>query len=189
MTDSFANKTALTPEGFEINGGTYFTLNKQNYLIYPYSDYNTTGHAYNLTKVNSNYDFNSMELMWEFPKGSIGMVNSATYQAEVDYVLESEGVARVYVYVPGNGIAAYELNDTSISGVESLISDGIDISLNGNEIILSKNVDRLAIYNMFGVQMINATNASAVDLDVLPGFYIVEITDGDNVISKKILVK
>ena len=189
LTDSFANKTSLTPEGFEINGGTYFTLNKQNYLIYPYSDYNTTGHAYNLTKVNSNYDFNSMELMWEFPKGSIGMVNSATYQAEVDYVLESEGVARVYVYVPGNGIAAYELNDTSISGVESLISDGIDISLNGNEIILSKKVDRLAIYNMFGVQMINATNASAVDLDVIPGFYIVEITDGDNVISKKILVK
>ena len=69
------------------------------------------------------------------------------------------------------------------------LSDGGAYLLNGNEIILSKNVDRLAIYNMFGVQMINATNASAVDLDVLPGFYIVEITDGDNVISKKILVK
>ena len=91
ITDSFANKASLTPEGFEINGGAYLTLNKNNYLIYPYCDYNTTGHAYNLTKVNSNYDFSSMELMWEFPKGSIGSVNSATMQAEVDYVAQKGG--------------------------------------------------------------------------------------------------
>ena len=189
LTDSFANKIALTPEGFEINGGAYFTLNKQNYLLYPYSDYNTTGHAYNLTKVNSNYDFNSMDLMWEFPKGSIGSVNSTTYQAEVDYVLVRDGIARIYVYVPGNGIAAYELNDTSVSGVENLISDVVEFSLNGNEIILAKNVDKIALYNMFGVQVFNATNVSAADLDVLPGFYIVEITDGGKVVSKKVLVK
>ena len=189
LTDSFANKTALTPEGFEINGGTYLTLNKQSYLIYPYSDYNTTGHAYNLTKVNSNYDFSSMELMWEFPKGSIGLVNSTTYQAEVDYVLGNDGVAWIYVYVPGNGVAAYELNDTSVSGVENLISDDIEYTINGREIILSKNVDRLTVYNMFGVQMINASNVSAVDLDVLPGFYIVEVMDGGKMVSKKILVK
>ena len=189
ITDSFANKVALTPEGFEINGGAYLTLNKNNYLIYPYCDYNTTGHAYNLTKVNSNYDFSSMELMWEFPKGSIGSVNSATYQAEVDYVLGEDGIAWIYVYVPGNGVAAYELNDTSASGIENILSKDMAISISGSTISLGKIVDRVKIYNLYGMQLANESNISAIDLNVAPGVYVVEIVDGESVISKKIMVK
>ena len=189
ITDSFANKSALTPEGFEINGGAYLTLNKNNYLIYPYCDYNTTGHAYNLTKVNSNYDFSSMELMWEFPKGSIGSVNSATYQAEVDYVLGEDGIAWIYVYVPGNGVAAYELNDTSASGIENILSQDMAISISGSTISLGKIVNRVKIYNLYGMQLANESNISAIDLNVAPGVYVVEIVDGESVISKKIMVK
>lgn len=189
LTDSFANKATLTPEGFEVNGGTYFTLNNQNYLIYPYSDYNTIGHAYNLTKVNFNYDFSSMELMWEFPKGSIGSVNSTTYQAEVDYVLGEDGVAWIYVYVPGNGIAAYELNDTSVSGIEELANQTITMSVNGNEINFGSILENVAVYNLFGMQVASATNVSAMELNVAPGVYVVEMTNNGIHVSKKIIIK
>ena len=189
LTDSFANKTALTPEGFEINGGAYFTLNKQNYLLYPYSDYNTTGHAYNLTKVNANYDFTSIELMWEFPKGSIGSVNSTTYQAEVDYVLEKDGVARIYVYVPGNGIAAYQLNDTSVSGIEDVLAQDMAISVEGSTIKLGKVADSVLVYSLYGIQLANVSKVSAIDMNVVPGVYVVEVHDEGNVITKKVIVK
>lgn len=189
LTDSFANKVSLAPVGFEINGGTYFTLNNQNYLIYPYSDYNTTGHAYNLTKVNSNYDFSSMELMWEFPKNSIGSVNSATMQAEVDYVHGSNGIVYVYVYVPGNGVAAYMLNDTSISGVEDIITQEMSISVDGSTIKLGKVADRVSVYSLYGIQLANASKVSAIDMNVVPGIYVVEVQDGANIIAKKVIVK
>ncbi|MBR5332300.1 MAG: family 10 glycosylhydrolase [Muribaculaceae bacterium] len=189
LTDSFANKVSLTPEGFEINGGAYFTLNNQNYLIYPYSDYNTKGYAYNLTKVNSNYDFSSMELMWEFPKGSIGSVNSTTYQAEVDYVLEKDGVARIYVYVPGNGIAAYQLNDTSVSGIEDVLAQDMAISVEGSTIKLGKVADSVLVYSLYGIQLANASKVSAIDMNVVPGVYVVEVHDEGNVITKKVIVK
>lgn len=189
LTDSFANKSTLTPEGFEVNGGAYLTLNENNYLIYPYCDYNTTGHAYNLTKVNSNYDFSSMELMWEFPKGSIGSVNSTTYQAEVDYVLCGNGVARIYVYVPGNGVAAYELSDTSAAGVDGIVAGEMDIVVNGNEMKLLKTVDNIAIYNIYGMQLANESNVSSINLNVSSGVYVVEIIDGANVFAKKFIVK
>jgi hypothetical protein len=189
ITDSFANNVSLAPEGYEINGGAYFTLNDQNYLIYPYSDYNTKGHAYNLTKVNSNYDFNSMELMWEFPKNSIGSVNSTTMQAEVDYVYGDNGIVYVYVFVPGNGVAAYMLNDTSISGVEDIITQEMSISVDGSTIKLGKVADRVSVYSLYGIQLANASKVSAIDMNVVPGIYVVEVQDGANIIAKKVIVK
>ena len=189
VTDSFANKTALTPEGYEINGGAYFTLNNKNYLIYPYSDYNTIGHAYNLTKVNSNYDYNSMELMWEFPKGTIGAVNSSTMQAEVDYIYGSDGVVYIYVYVPGNGIAAYELNDTSISGLEEVMAQNAIMTINGSQINIGAIIENIAVYNLYGMQLASESNVSAIELNVAPGVYVIEITDKGNVVSKKVIVK
>lgn len=189
VTDSFANKTSLTPEGFEINGGAYFTLNKQNYLIYPYSDYNTIGHAFNLAKVNANYDFSSMELMWGFPKGSIGMVNSATMQAEVDYVYGANGVVWIYVYVPGNGIAAYELNDTSVSGVEDVLGQCVELTVADSKINFGTVVEDVVVYNLYGAKIASESNVSVMKLNVAPGVYIVEMTDNGNCISKKIVVK
>lgn len=189
VIDSFANNISLAPEGFEINGGTYFTLNNQNYLIYPYSDYNTVGHAYNLTKVNANYDYKSMELMWEFPKGSIGTVNSSTMQAEVDYVIREDGLALIYVYVPGNGIAAYELNDTSASGIEDVMLQGLTIKVESNEIDFGRVVDKVTVYNLYGVKLATETRVSTLQLNVAPGMYFVEITNDGSVFTKKILVK
>lgn len=189
ITDSFANNTSMTPVGFENNGGAYLTLNNQNYLIYPYSDYNTTGHAYNLTKVDNNYNFSSMQLMWGFPKGSIGLVNSATFQTDVDYVLGQDGTAYIYIYVPGNGVACYELNDTSASGIENIMSQDLSISVRDNEIALGKVVDGVSIYNLYGVQIAQEENVSVVEFNVAPGIYIVEINDCGNTVTKKIIIK
>ena len=127
--------------------------------------------------------------MWEFPKGSIGSVNSATYQAEVDYVHENNSIVKIYVYVPGNGVAAYELNDTSVSGVEDVLEQNVLMTINGSQITFGTILENVAVYNMFGMQLTSETNVSSIELNVSPGVYVVEMTDNGTKISKKIIVK
>ena len=130
-----------------------------------------------------------MELMWKFPKNSIGSVNSTTMQAEVDYVYGDNGIVYVYVFVPGNGVAAYMLNDTSISGVEDIITQEMSISVDGSTIKLGKVADRVSVYSLYGIQLANASKVSAIDMNVVPGIYVVEVQDGANIIAKKVIVK
>lgn len=130
-----------------------------------------------------------MELMWEFPKGTIGVVNSSTMQAEVDYIYGSDGVVYIYVYVPGNGIAAYELNDTSISGLEEVMAQNAIMTINGSQINIGAIIENIAVYNLYGMQLASESNVSAIELNVAPGVYVIEITDKGNVVSKKVIVK
>lgn len=124
LTDLFRNNTSLAPTGYEANGGAYFSLNNQKFIVYPYSDYTGGSHSFNLVSVNNNMDFSSMSLMWNMPKSGIGAINSTTMQADADYVAIHEGKGIVYLYVPGNGISAYEVIDTTVSGVKMLRPKG-----------------------------------------------------------------
>ena len=65
----------------------------------------------------------------------------------------------------------------------------MDIVVNGNEMKLSKTVDNIAIYNIYGMQLANESNVSSINLNVSSGIYVVEIVDGANVFAKKIIVK
>jgi hypothetical protein len=125
MTDSFTNNMDMEPVASEANGGTWFTMNGTNYMVYPYADFtDANGHQYNVVKTDENLSFKSMELMWTFPKNGMGAVSSTTFQADADYEKVGEGMVRFYVFVPGNGLCAYELVDTSVSGLESVV-DGV----------------------------------------------------------------
>ncbi len=122
MTDSFKNNINLEPVAGEANGGTWFTLNDQNYIIYPYADYTDGGHQFAMSKADSDLSFASFEQMWIYPKDGMGAENSTTFQADADYIHKAKGHVMVYVFVPGNGLCAYEVVDTSISGIESVAS-------------------------------------------------------------------
>ena len=131
-------------------------------MIYPYSDYNTVGHAYNLTKVNANYDYKSMELMWTFPKDGMGNIESTTFQADADYVQLDAARVMLYVFVPGNGLCAYEIVDNAASGVEGIAID-------------SKAVE-VARYDIHGRRLTQPTS----------GINIVKYSDGS---ARKVIVK
>lgn len=189
MTDSFKNNSSLAPTGYEANGGVYFTLNNQNYLVYPYSDYTGGSHSFNLVSTNSNLDFSSMSLMWNMPKSGIGAINSATMQADADYVPVHEGKGVVYLFVPGNGISAYEVIDTTVSGIENVETSNVKMTVAGNSVMFNAIAEVVTIYNMTGAQVANARNTSSVSLNLTAGVYIINAVVNGETVTQKILVK
>lgn len=163
ITDSFDNNPTLEPIAAEANGGTWFALNNVNYFVYPYADYtDPVGHQFNIVKADADLSFKSMELMWTFPKDGMGAVNSSTFQADADYVQTAAGHVMLYVFVPGNGLCAYEIVDTSASGVEGVAID--------NEAV------EVARYDIHGRLLTQPTS----------GLNIIKMSDGT---AKKVIVK
>ena len=131
VADSFNNNLDLKPIAGEANGGTWFTLNNTNYFVYPYADWtDPVGHQFNIVKADADLSFKSMELMWTFPKDGMGNIESTTFQADADYVQTDAGRVILYVFVPGNGLCAYEIVDASASGIEGVAidSDAVEVA-------------------------------------------------------------
>ncbi|MBR5101730.1 MAG: dockerin type I repeat-containing protein, partial [Muribaculaceae bacterium] len=110
IDDSFANNVAIAPVDHKGNGGAMFTFKDKNYFVYPYSD-ETSNEGYRFMLVDNatgtNYSgFGSLQL---FPTRGIGNVDSQTWVADCQTVVEGHSYADIFVYVPGNGMAAYRL--------------------------------------------------------------------------------
>lgn len=191
MSDSFLNNEILAPTTFSANGGTFFTLNGKKYIVYPLSDATSElGYTFNIVRVDDNMDFSSMQLLWTLPAEGLGKNANDTYQADVDYLPLSDSEGRLFIYVPGNGIAAYNLKDVAGAGVDdNLINDGLKISVSRNIITFSQEVENAEFYNMAGVLVSKLSNVTSTHLNVLPGVYVVNATaDGTN-LKQLIVIK
>ena len=163
VADSFNNNTDLKPIAKEALGGTWFTLNNAKYFVYPYADWNDPiGHQFNIVKTDDDFSFKSMELMWTFPQDGMGNIESTTFQADADYVQLDAARVMLYVFVPGNGLCAYEIVDNAASGVEGIAID-------------SKAVE-VARYDIHGRRLTQPTS----------GINIVKYSDGS---ARKVIVK
>lgn len=106
---AFATGSPQAPEGINGNGGTAFTLGGAHYMLYPSGDFNSSFN-FNLVQNTTDTSFAGHELMWCFPKRGLGNVNSDTWSAQCTAVPVSATDAMLYLYVPGNGMAAYLLS-------------------------------------------------------------------------------
>lgn len=106
---AFSTGSPLAPEGTNGNGGTAFTLGGAHYMLYPSGDFNSSFN-FNLVQNTTDTSFAGHELMWCFPKRGLGNVNSDTWSAQCTAVPVSATDAMLYLYVPGNGMAAYLLS-------------------------------------------------------------------------------
>ena len=163
ILDSFSNNTLLQAQSVVANGGTWFEMNGSKYVVYPSSDFLTGGYKFNVVKTDSSLSYKSMSLMWTLPKDGMGSVESTTYQALADYVEIDNGYVRVYLFVPGDGLCAYDIVDTSICGV-----DGVGIS--------QSEVTEVARYDLFGRLLSQPAQ----------GVNIVRMSDGT---TRKVIVK
>ena len=156
VTDSFNNNTDLKPIAGEANGGTWFTLNNVKYFVYPYADWtDPVGHQFNLVKADADLSFKSMELMWTFPQDGMGNVESTTFQADADYVQIDAGRVMLYVFVPGNGLCAYEITDNAATGIE-----GVSIEGNATEVARYDIHGRLLAKPSIGINIVKMSDGS-----------------------------
>ena len=100
--------------------------------------------------------------MWTFPQDGMGNIESTTFQADADYVQIDAGRVMLYVFVPGNGLCAYEIVDNAATGIEGVAIEG--------------NATELARYDIHGRQLKQPTH----------GINIVRYSDGT---AKKVIVK
>ena len=145
IADSFAYNTAIQPDGTEANGAAMFEFRDLNYLLYPCSDFRSgIGFKYALAVNPDDTDFAGFEQMWQFPAQGIGSLNSQTWDAPC-LVTDGEHAneKNLYIYVPGNGMAAYTL---SVANSYDMNRDGIvdveDVNIVINVILkVESNVD------------------------------------------------
>lgn len=115
VTGAFANNSLLAPSGTNGNGGTVFSLAGVNYMLYPSDDYNTS-FKFNLVQNSTDLAFDNFSLMWNFPKQGLGSVNSSTWSAQCTSTPVSPYAQMLFLYVPGNGMAAYKLSKVALLG-------------------------------------------------------------------------
>lgn len=142
------------PENEADNGGAFFTLNNYLYNVYSHCG-SETGSQFRIARYEPGANpaankFRDMAALWLVPEHNLGTVISTTQSSPVDVVVTSPATANIYVYSPGNGLAAYRLSDTT-----SDIIDGIATE-NGD--------DEAHYYNLQGIS-VKAEN-------LVPGIYI-----------------
>ena len=131
IAGSFSVNTALAPTDHADNGGRVFNLGKNTLHVYSHSSSQTNSQfrvAVQRSTNNSNA-FAGLESLWLIPQNGLGSVESTTCSAPVDAVEISPSVANVYIYSPGNGLAAYRITDT-VTGAADIISsdDAADVA-------------------------------------------------------------
>ncbi|MBO4871178.1 MAG: family 10 glycosylhydrolase [Muribaculaceae bacterium] len=120
IIDSFAYNTAIEPDGTESNGAAFFELGEKNYLLYSYSDFRSgSGHRFALVaNGDGDTDFEGFESRWIFPEQGLGYLNSQTWDAPCVVTDGNRSNEKcLYVFVPGNGLAAYVLSESIVGDV------------------------------------------------------------------------
>lgn len=150
---SFLANATMAPNSDLNNGGTYFSIGENAYIAYAYDDaYNSDNHKFNLVRTTSDLTYGDMIKLWTLPDGGVGSVWSETYSCSADYIKMANNCMRLFLYVPGNGLCAYDITDTNISGIEDIKTE------------ITTPLAPVEYYNLHGVK---------VDADNLtPGLYI-----------------
>ena len=145
-TGSFLANTSVAPESTVNSGATIFPLGNAKVVIYANGDHSTTpSHSFKAVITDSDISFTQMKELWTLPQYGFGTVNSATFQADADHIVVAPNKVRFYLFVPGNGICAYEICDTSMSEIDDITTD---------------NNAPIEFYNLQGVK-VNANHLSS----------------------------
>ena len=195
MTDSFINNPRKVAESTDLNGASHFTFLDKTYLVLPESSHDTaTGYRFKMMQTNAELEFASMATRWTFPAKGMGNVNSSTWDALADYEIIRDGegkeiAAQIYVYVPGNGLAAYALQNEEASGIVSDIVTNADVNIHYSDgkIVMDRIVDTVEVYNVSGMLVARAENVSNIALNASNGVYIVRCIYDGKVTTAKIL--
>ena len=187
---SFADNTSLAPTSYYSNGGTFFTINKKQYVVYSAADYRSTEapHSYNVVSVDDDMSFASMQLLWTLPKSGIGNIENSTMQANADWYKVDENTIRLFLYTVGNGLCAYDITDNSISGVESVLGADFSIKTRGNTVVMSEVAQSVAVYDVTGAKVAQAGGVAELKTNLGAGIYVVvAVADGKTHTQKLVI--
>ena len=220
LTSSFevyAQNNDINPISNHGNGGTFFFHDGIPFIIYNHSSFSSNSptssdinYKYNLAKVVSHTSWETITKYWRIPNDNIGTLDhtSDDFGMLVDYLqydaltgLPKGDIAtysnrnsfdrtNIYIYVPGNGMAAYSLSRhiDIFTGAEGLNSENININKNAQKITFGCEVDNAQIYTLSGMMVNSAENASSIESPAAKGVYILRLTINGVTTTHKIVI-
>lgn len=111
IEDQFSSSSPLVSSDTQSNGAAMFDFMGKHFLMMAYGDHNSAaGYRFVLAKNDTGESFSGMNLLWTLPEQGIGDTYSGTWSAPcIARQSDDPRTMNLYVYVPGCGIAAYEL--------------------------------------------------------------------------------
>ncbi len=176
-TESIVSSIA-EEDGTVYNGAAYFALNGKNYFAYSLDN-----PTFLLNKVGTSHDLTTLSKLWTLPSAGLGSVDSATNTAPVDVVVKGERTANIYVYCPGNGLAAYRITDLEGASIEDVELDEVEFVIDGLTIRFAEEVDATAC-NLTGAIVATAEAATQIELPSA-GIYVVTVAGKSQLVSVK----
>ncbi|MCC8039151.1 MAG: family 10 glycosylhydrolase [Bacteroidales bacterium] len=192
-SEAITGTMADAPSGYQPasathNGGSWFPLNSKYYLLYPYTNNaQSPGYTWRLAATNSSYSYSALSYGVTIPEGGLGTVSSGTMQAATDYVVNNDATADVYVYAPGNGIAAYTVTNNWSTGVETVASNGsLALRMEGRKAVASDATAIVEAYTPGGALVASGRGEVTIPAH---GLWIVRAATPVHNISTKFVVE
>lgn len=204
---TFAAFTDLIPSSNSGNGGSYFTHDGKSFIIYPSSSFNRTddtiNYQFTLANVSSFTEWSSASKYWTLPTtfgfgtlynagGDYGMLaDYLQYNALTGQAKSMESTydrTNIYLYVPGNGMAAYSLTRHVTTGADDINGNNVKLGINNSEITFGCEVENAQLYTLSGIMIGVTENASSIKKPETRGVYMLSITiDGVTTIHKIVI--
>ncbi len=195
IVSTFGNGSAAIPSltsNIATNGFASFVCGENAFAIFPATDYDgTDGYTFNIVQTSRDLDFDNMTLLWTIPKEGLGAVNNSNNNALIDYELSGSDTAKIYLYVPGNGLASYRITGLSSTGIIPVTAPTDDIVINShsNSITFSTTADDAWIYDISGQLVSHHRFTSCIMTSSLSrGVYIVKVRTSRTVTVRKIMI-
>ncbi len=213
---TFATNSAIAPKYNPGSGGNFFLHDAVSYIVYPVNSFSKhtdtpdlVNYNFNIARVVSHKSWDVITNYWTIPNDKLG---GTTMQGDVpmlaDYLQydaltglpkgdiatysngESFDRTNIYIYVPGNGMAAYSLSRhiDIFTGAEGLNSDNINININAQKITFGCEVDNAQIYTLSGMMVNSVENATSIESPATKGVYILRLTINGVTTTHKIVI-
>lgn len=169
-------------------------------------------YKYNLAKISSLTEWGDITNYWRLPNDIIGTVdhvgddfgmladylqyNALTGAPKSSYNASKASRSNsdydrtnIYIYVPGNGMAAYSLTRHIETGAEDVEVQNINIKITQDEITFGCTVDGAQLYTLSGMLVNAVEDATAISKPFAQGVYVLRITLNGVTSTHKIVIK
>lgn len=176
QTGKISDRPSPAASPVTANGVEAFAFDGKNFLLYAASSHESAGFTYHLTVAGSDSKFENGNHMWTVPASTLGSFNSTTFSAPASAVVNSDSRATAYVYVPGNGLAAYAITKKAHS-IADAAADMPAFRIYGRTVVFDSPVAFAKAYTTTGVEAASAASASELQLPAA-GIYLLVTPQG-----------
>lgn len=165
LIGSFDSAAYAAPRDNATNGAAAVSLAGRDYIIYSYASA-ANGVQVAIAEKTMERSFNGLNFIGAFPAAGLGTVESGSGITAIDVVKRSDDEADIFVYSPGNGLAAYRFHAGEFGAVESISnrSENMEMHLVGRTVKFSQRASVVSVSTVAGVQILSAKYVDNIEL-------------------------